>query len=127
MNEEQEFKVVDKRHSAGATDKEVPSESKSGEGFTMKEPPDPQPQAPLQIDLSTFILSLATSAFIHIGLAPDPATQKIEKNLELARQNIELLSLLKTKTKGNLTEDENGLLENLLTEVRLRFVEASKK
>jgi hypothetical protein len=79
------------------------------------------------IDFPTFVFSLATGALIHLGLSPDPATGKTEKNLSLAQQNIELLVLLKAKTKGNLTEDESKMLESLLSEVQLRFVEASSR
>ncbi len=78
-----------------------------------------------QLDFSTLILSFATSAMINLGIAPDPQTKKITKNLELAKQNIDLLSMLEEKTKGNLTQEEAQLLTNLLSEVRLHFVQAS--
>jgi len=116
---DEDFKVIDRR---GKKD-EAPSK---GEGFTMKEGEQPAPAQPQQIDFATLIFSFATSALINMGLAPDPMTKKTQKNLELARQNVDILEMLKEKTKGNLTPDENTLIENLLTEVRLRFVEASK-
>src|SRR5687768_7704581 len=97
---------------------------KKGEGFTMKE--NKEAQGASTIDFSTLCFSLATGALINLGLAPDPVTKKTQKNVELARQNIEILTLLQEKTKGNLSDEEAQLLENLLTEVRLRFVEASK-
>lgn len=124
-NEKSDFKVVDKRHSASQ-----PEGTKSGEGFVMKESPEEkknEPASPGQIDFSTLCFSLATGALINLGVAPDPVTQKTQKNIELAKQNIDILSLLQEKTKGNLAEEEKQLLENLLTEVRLRFVEASSK
>jgi len=119
---EEDFKVVDRRSSAGA--KDDPS-AKQGEGFVMHEGQGAEGR-PEQLDFSTLIFSFATGALIHMGLAPDPATKKSHKNLELAKQNIEILSILKTKTQGNLTPEEAALLENLLTETRLRFVECSK-
>lgn len=122
MSEEKEFKVIDRR---GSRDEEEKKET-SGEGFVMKEGPETA-QAPHQIDFATFIFSLATGAFINMGLSPDPHTGKTAKNLELARQNIDLLAILKEKTRGNLSEEEKTLLESLLTEVRLRFVDVSKK
>lgn len=79
-----------------------------------------------QLDFSTLILSFATSSMMNMGIAPDPQTGKTNKNLELAKQNIEILAMLEQKTKGNLTPEESKLLENILTEVRLRFIEASK-
>lgn len=94
---------------------------KDGEGFTVKEK-DNNPQ----LDFSTFILSLATSALMQMGIVPDPQTKKSNKNLPLAKQNIDLLALLSEKTAGNLSESEKELLANILTEIRLKFVEVSK-
>ena len=126
MSDEKEFRVVDRRSSAGASESENGGTRKaSGEGFTMKEKPEPS-HAPGQLDFSTLVFSLATGALIHMGLAPDPVTQKSEKNLDLAKQNIEILSILKEKTRGNLSAEEGKMLESLLAEVQLRFVEASR-
>lgn len=125
-DKESDFRVVDKRASTGAKDDPVKANTgtSSGDGFTMKEAPGAK--AGSQVDFSTLLLSLATGSLIHMGLAPDPATNKIHKNVELAKHNIEILTLLKEKTKGNLTPDEARLFENLLTEIRLRFVETAK-
>lgn len=90
----------------------------------VKEQNPKTPEHP--IDFSTLVLSFATSALMNLGVAPDPQTGKKSKNLELARQNIEILAIFETKTKGNLTSQEAELLKNVLAEVRLRFVEASK-
>ena len=121
MNEEKDFKVIDKRSSSGASD---PTESsQKGEGFVMKEKETPGPD---NIDFSTFVFSLATGALINLGLAPDPVTKKAQKDLALAKQNIDLLGLLQDKTKGNLTPEETQLLEGLLSEIRLRYVDVTK-
>lgn len=79
-----------------------------------------------KLDFSTLVLSFATSALINLGSAPDPQSGKKTKNIELAKQNIEILGVLEEKTKGNLTPEEAELLKNILSEVRLRFVEAQK-
>lgn len=79
------------------------------------------------IDFTTFIMSIASAAFVGLGQAPNPGTQKTEVNLELARHNIDLLDLLKEKTKGNLSADESRLIEQVLYELRMRFVEARAK
>lgn len=118
-DEKEEFKVIDRR----GTPKEPSAE---GAGFTMKEKKE-EPPSSVQIDFSALVLSLGTGALIHLGLAPDPVTNQVVVNLELAKQNIEILSLLQQKTKGNLTPDEGKLLESLLTEIRLRFVEKTSK
>jgi hypothetical protein len=121
-----EFKVVDKRAASGATDEKPRETSQKGDGFVMKETPSAADSGPDKIDFSTFIFSLATGAFIHLGLAPDPASGQMQKDLAMAKQDIELLALIWEKTKGNLTDEESKLCEGLLAEVRLRFVEASK-
>lgn len=78
-------------------------------------------------DLSfvTFVLSLASSAAIHFGDLPDPSGQETEPNLEGAAQMIAILSLLEEKTRGNLTAEERQVLEQVLFELRMRFVQAT--
>lgn len=78
------------------------------------------------IDFATFILSLSHSALMHLGEAPHPDTNKVEANLPLAKQNIDLLGLLEEKTKGNLSGDEERLLAQVLFDLRMRYVEHSK-
>lgn len=127
MADPNEFKVVDKRHTARESSNEKGERSKDretrGEGFVAKDAPT---AGPADVDFSTFILSLATSALICLGVAPDPTTKKVQKNLLVAKQNIDILGMIREKTRGNLTQDEAKLMDSLLTEVRLRFVEASK-
>ncbi len=72
------------------------------------------------------ILSLGNAALMGIGLVPDPNTNSTSVNLELARHNIELLAMLQEKTKGNLENDEHRLLEELLFDLRMRFVDAKR-
>ena len=75
------------------------------------------------IDFFTFLLSLGSSAFVHLGDAPHPESGSTQENLILAKQTIDLLGLLQTKTKGNLTAEEEKFLENLLMDLRLRYVQ----
>jgi hypothetical protein len=79
------------------------------------------------IDFATFVLSLSHSALMHLGEAPHPETGKVEKNLLLARQTIDLIGMLDEKTKGNLTGDEERLIGQILYDLRMRFVELSKQ
>ena len=74
------------------------------------------------IDFMTFVLSLASSAQVHLGKVPNPATQKTEKNLNLARQTIDILALLEEKTKGNLSSQESELLQHLVYDLRVQYV-----
>jgi len=78
------------------------------------------------IDFATFVLSLNHSALMHLGEAPHPETNKLEKSLPLAKQTIDLLGLLEEKTKGNLSGDEERLLTQILFDLRLRYVERAK-
>jgi hypothetical protein len=79
-----------------------------------------------QLTFVGFVISLASTAAIHFGDLPDPVSgQSAPVNLEGAAQMIEILSLLEQKTRGNLTPEERQLLEQVLYELRLRFVEAS--
>ena len=78
------------------------------------------------IDFATFVLSLSHSALMHLGEAPNPETGKVEKNLAMARQSIDLIGMLEEKTKGNLTGEEERLIAQILYDLRMRFVELSK-
>ncbi|MBW2712172.1 MAG: DUF1844 domain-containing protein [Deltaproteobacteria bacterium] len=80
-----------------------------------------------KIDFSTFVVSLSTSALYSLGLAANPETGQVEPpNLEMARQTIDTLELLQVKTRGNLEPEEYKLLESLLCDLHLRFVESRK-
>jgi hypothetical protein len=79
------------------------------------------------ISFAAFVLSLAHTAAVHFGDIPDPVSgEKSEVNLPAAQQMIDILALLETKTRGNLTAEERQLLDQILYELRLRFIEASK-
>jgi hypothetical protein len=78
------------------------------------------------LSFTAFVVSLATTAAIHLGDVADPATgERLEPNLEGATQMIEILSLLEEKTRGNLTAEERQILEQVLYELRVRYLEAS--
>ena len=80
-----------------------------------------------EINFSTFVLSLATSVQVHLGVVANPVTGKQEKDLDLAKQTIDILGVLQEKTKGNLADDEGRLLEHVLYDLRMIFIEANKK
>ena len=79
------------------------------------------------LDFATFILSLSHSALMHLGEVPDPETNLTRVDLGLAKQNVDILGLLEDKTRGNLTGDEERLLAQVLFDLRMRYVERSKK
>lgn len=96
-------------------------ESQEGRAKDKEKAARPYPQ----VTFSTFIFSLSSSALVHLGEVPDPSTQKVEKDLPLAKQIIDTLAMLQEKTKGNLDKDEEQLLQTVLYDLRLRFVKAS--
>jgi hypothetical protein len=132
MDEEQgerSFTVSDKRFSARRDADERPSERSHTAETSTARPPDPSPPGPEErgpaaggMDFASFLISLGSQAFMHLGDIPNPMTQQREKDLPAAKQMIDLLGLLETKTKGNLTGDEERLLRQLLTDLRLRYV-----
>lgn len=80
-----------------------------------------------QIDLTTFFLSISSAAFMGLGVVPPAEGGPPFVDLELARQNIDLLELMHRKTQGNRTPEEDRLLEQLLFETRLKYVEKQKE
>jgi Domain of unknown function (DUF1844) len=75
-----------------------------------------------EISLSSFIFSLSSSAFVGLGAIPDPNTGKVEKNLPLVKQTIDLLGLLRDKTRNNLTPEEEALFDHVLYDLRMSYV-----
>jgi len=126
-DEEQEkgFVVKDKRFSAM---KEAEGESQVKEGERIEESikEDKQQETPLpEISFINLIFSLSTSVLIQLGEIQDPITQQLAKNLPLAKQTIDLIGMLEEKTRGNLTSDEGKILENILYDLRMRYVKAT--
>jgi hypothetical protein len=78
------------------------------------------------VDFHTFILSLGSSALLHLGELEHPDAGVAEKDLPLAKHTVDILAMLQEKTKGNLTSAEEKLMESLLYDLRLRYVNASK-
>lgn len=76
-----------------------------------------------EASFSMLLMSIASSAIMAMGLAPDPDTKKTMKDKNMARFNIDLLLILKEKTKNNLTEDETKFLDSVLTDLQMKFVQ----
>jgi hypothetical protein len=130
---EKGFVIKDRRHfdesgtARPETDKKEenkPAEQKEKpQKPSPEEPPKGQEEEPVpEINFVSFIYSLATTAFFHFGDIPDPATNQTARNLPAAKQTIDLLNLLKTKTQGNLDEGEKKMLEDILYELKMRYV-----
>jgi hypothetical protein len=93
----------------------------------MTEENNPSPDSSNQVTFVGFIFSLAHTAAVHFGDVPDPVTAETQQaNLPAAQQIIDILALMEEKTRGNLSAEERQLLDQVLYELRLRYVEASK-
>lgn len=100
------------------TDKEPPSGEAAGQAESR--PPLPEPS------LKTFISGLAGQVCINLGLCENPATGQVVKDMEQAKYSIDLLQILKDKMRGNLTEEEEKLINAILYDLRMRYVEACR-
>ena len=78
------------------------------------------------IDFPTFVLSMHHSARVHLGDAPSPTGENAVVDLDLARQTIDLIAVLQEKTRGNLTGEEERIVEQALYDLRMRYVEVAK-
>jgi hypothetical protein len=83
-------------------------------------------EQPSGVSFTAFVMSLATTAAVHFGDVPDPVNGTKTANLPAAAQMIDILAMLQEKTRGNLSTEEAELVETLLYELRMRYVEASK-
>jgi hypothetical protein len=79
-----------------------------------------------EITFAAFLFSLSSSAFIHLGDLADPVSGETKKDLALAKQTIDLLGLLREKTRNNLQEDEEKLFDHLLYDLRMRYVKETR-
>jgi hypothetical protein len=80
-----------------------------------------------EIDFGTFVMSLASSVLVHLGELAHPEAGASHRNLPLAKQTIDMLGMLREKTRGNCTQEESQLLDNLLYDLRMKYVDAKKR
>ena len=125
-NEEREkgFVVKDRRFTAKKEGEESPQpKMEKREESPREEKPEQDASLP-EITFPSLLLSLSTSALIQLGEIQDPVSKQTVKTLPLAKQTIDIIGMLKEKTKGNLTSDEEKLLEHMLYDLKLRYVKA---
>ena len=79
------------------------------------------------INFSTFIISLSTQALMDLGEIPNSLTGKVEKEIQVAKQTIDIISLLQETTRGNLDQGEEKLMEEVLYDLRMKYVEAVRR
>lgn len=88
---------------------------------------DDDQRAPLpEVNFNSLIISLSSSALLHLGEIADPSTGEKKKDIAMAKQSIDIISMLREKTRGNLTDEEQKFIDNILTDMRWRYVKAKE-
>ena len=118
--------LKDQQEQAADAQAQAPEENAGQEAADNQQAPPPDAQLP-PVDFSGLVLSLAHAAMMHLGQIPDlESGQPTEPNLPLARHAIDTIGMLKGKTTGNLTEEEQRILDGILTDLRLAYVHMNK-
>lgn len=84
---------------------------------------NPEENHSIEASFSTLIMSIGSSASMSLGLSPDPATGKTTVNKDVARFNIDLLTVLEEKTKNNLSTEESSFLKLIISDLQMKFIE----
>jgi len=134
------FRVVDRRPFAadGSRKEDIAAEENEetkGEAAAAPEPsaqgePRSEPREPYDVESSgfeTLVSYLSTTAMFQLGLIPGPSGERIPADLPNARRTVDLLEVLQEKTQGNLTASESRLLDDVLYDLRMSFVEMQKR
>ena len=123
------FKVEDRRRfssSGEARDSTPENETKPQPEPSTASVEEPHEGAFAEMSFSVFVIGLCTQALVHLGEMPDPSSQGLRGDLPAAKQLIDILGILQTKTRGNLDESESRLLESALYDLRMKYVERSR-
>ena len=131
MPDKKDFVIKDKRMFAeGDKDQPIKEEkekpldetaAEESESAAAQEQERTDYQLP-EINFATFIFSLNHSVLVHLGVMDDPSTGEKVKSIQLAKQTIDILGMLEEKTQGNLTEDEENMLKNILYDLRMIYI-----
>jgi Domain of unknown function (DUF1844) len=130
------FTVQDRRRfspDTGEARKDVPEEGDRTTQNTQQSETirggasDAQHEPAAEINFSTFVISLSTQALMHLGEIASPISGKVETDVPVAKQMIDILGMLKDKTQGNLNASEDRLMQDILFDLRMKYVEAVKK
>jgi len=125
MDEQQDkpggFRVTDRRRFTDAGEERA-GDPRREEAAAAPDAPTPRPTAE-PVTFSTFVLGLSTQALLHLGEIPDPSSGRTEQDLVAGKHVIDILGILHEKTRNNLEEAEAGLLDSVLYDLRMRYVE----
>jgi hypothetical protein len=126
--EEKGFVIKDRRSldEKGELKDKGPEKEEKQEAPTRQAPKEQTRSTPLpEVNFTSLIFSLSSSALLHFGEIPDPQTGKKQVDMPLAKHAIDTIAMLKEKTKGNLTEEEQKFLDNVLTDLRWLYVKGA--
>ena len=140
MPEEKKDFIIKDRRIFSQENMDIDKEKEEKEKIQDAKKPEPEEAGPAgekpgenearvclpEINFPTFIMSLNVSAFVNLGVLDNPANGKKEKNLDLAKQTIDILCMLEEKTRGNLSKDEESMLKNILYDLRIIYVKEKK-
>ena len=132
------FKVSDRRRFTEEGEAREEQDTDTRTEAAGEAPPDPAPEPTPEftgeagdaheelpsINFPTFIISLSTQALMHLGEIGNPVTGKVEKDVAVAKQTIDIIGMLSEKSKGNLDENEEQLVREVLYNLRMKYVEA---
>jgi hypothetical protein len=122
---ERSFSVIDRRR-RGEDEPSGSSPPPPPRAESPVPPPEALPQGVPAADFASFCVMLGSEALMHLGQLPDPVTGQPHQDLEQAQFTIDLLGMLQEKTRGNRTPQESAVLEELLANLRMAFVRASR-
>jgi hypothetical protein len=118
------FRVNDRRRFAGSGEEQPAADAESG----AAPPSSSDAEVPLEpVSFSTFVLGLSTQALLHLGEIESPLSGKVEQDLPAAKHVIDILGILRDKTRNNLEQAEERLLDSVLYDLRMRYVSLTQK
>jgi len=130
---EKGFTVQDRRRfsSEGESKTEQPEErpapGPAGTEFSQAAPQPEHHHEDAELTFTTFMVGLSTQALAALGEIPDPMSGERSKDLNAAQQLIDIIGMLREKTRGNLDRDEDGLIEAILFDLRMKYVELARQ
>jgi hypothetical protein len=104
----------------------TPQQAAAAQGYAAARA-EGHPSAAGEITFGTFLMSLSTEALVHLGEMPDPAGGQPQPDLAMAQQLVDILGMLRDKTRGNLDHDEQALLDAILFDLRMKYVEIARR
>jgi len=122
------FQVKDRRRFSESGEARADVTDETARPSAMPPPPSAEaPRVDEPVTFSTFVLGLSTQALLHLGEIPDPVSNSTQRDLGAAKHVIDILALLRDKTRSNLEPDEEALLDSMLYDLRMRYVELTRR